>query len=258
MIEVTHCRTITEGMIGNDVIAVKRALSRWNPKVYPWQKFTPVAGPFLMNVVVEYKRRHKLGNLTRAIGPTMYESLERARTPKNEPAFDKFAIQLIKDFCESFTKTPEQRIREAIVNAGFFWYHHRSEISYSQARPFQKKKPPSIPSRWDCSAFVTNCHYAGGAPDPNGRGYDGLGYTGTLKNQGVRVGSVNDLMPGDLVFYGFSSGKPGFNPGDPTHVALYVGKFNGIPSVLSLGSYPMGFYRYNYRSINQRRHYKVT
>lgn len=52
-----------------------------------------------------------------------------------------------------------------------------------------------------------------GLKDPNGLGYNGFGYTGTLIQNGKRV-SASNLKPGDLVFYG----RHGIS-----HVAIYVG-----------------------------------
>jgi cell wall-associated NlpC family hydrolase len=81
-------------------------------------------------------------------------------------------------------------------------------------------------TRTDCSSFVTLCYKEGGAPDPNRRGYDGYGFTGTLWPRGVKVYTPRIA---DLVFYGW--GRSGW----PTHVALYVG--NG--EVISFGSTPI-------------------
>lgn len=101
--------------------------------------------------------------------------------------------------------------------------------------------------------FFTNCHYAGGAPDPNRLGYNGFGYTGTLLAGGKKC-LQRDILPGDAIMYGYTMvARPGFPVGSPTHVALYVG--NG--KVLSLGSYPMGYYPYDYRSINCFVHYDI-
>jgi hypothetical protein len=45
---------------------------------------------------------------------------------------------------------------------------------------------------------VTLVYKAGGAPDPNGSGYNGSGNTGTLMANGKKT---SDPQPGDLVFY---------------------------------------------------------
>jgi hypothetical protein len=256
-------REILQGHVGKDVIAHKRAISRARPDLYPWPQeggFTDLAGPLFLDAVVKWKKSKGLGS-TRVLGGRAHESLERThrRGSTTEWAFDARAIQLAQEYWESVTKTPEQMVREAICAAGFFWHSHKLSIAYSQARPFELGRPPFVPQRWDCSAFATNCHFAGGAPDPNGRGYDHLGYTGTLMTRGTRVSTVGNLDPGDLIFYGHSVAKPGFNAGDPTHVALYVGYRDGAHMVLSMGSYPMSYVRYDYRhDLNHFRHYNVA
>jgi cell wall-associated NlpC family hydrolase len=68
----------------------------------------------------------------------------------------------------------------------------------------------------DCSAFVTLVYKLAGAPDPNGSGYDGSGFTGTLWANGTRT---NQPRPGDLAFYGDPNSTA-------SHVNLYIG--NGM------------------------------
>jgi hypothetical protein len=252
--QVKFAREIIQGMAGKDVIAHKRAISRARPDLYQWTAFTDYAGDFFMDAVVKWKISKGLGR-ERVLGGRAHESLERTHRQGSatEWAFDARAIQLAQEHWDVYTKTPEQLARETIVAAAAYWYSHRYQIAYSQYRPFQRGRPPWVPSRWDCSGFVTCCYEAGNAPDPNGRGYDGLGYTGTLMERGTTVSRYN-LKPGDLVFYGSSLGKPGFPAGSPTHVALYAGD----GAVYSQGSFPMGFYPVAYRTINHCRTYDVT
>lgn len=256
---VRFCRPLTLGVRGGDVVAHKRALSRNSPKLYPWQEFSDYYGPVFEHAVSIYQKAHAIPP-TGKIGSTTHEALERSRNAaKDAWAFDATAIAEAKAFCLEFAKTPEQRVREAIVEAAFYWYSHRGQILYSQRRPFQLGKPPWVPAREDCSGFATICHFAGGAPDPNGRDYDGQGYTGTLMSRGVRVEHIGDLAPGDLIFYGYTTrSSPAFPVGSPTHVAVYVGVVAGQHSVISNGHYPMGLYPWGYRGVNHLRHYKVA
>lgn len=259
MINVRFPRVIKQGTQGKDVLAHKRAISRARPDLYPWHEFTDYAGGKFMHAVVVWKKSRHLNNQP-MIGKTAHELLERTHS-KTEPdtwAFDLLAIKLAQEYYDAVQAEKAGDTRRKLgVDAAFFWYSHRMGIQYSQARPFQMGKPIWTPSRWDCSAFATNCHYAAGAKDPNNRGYDHLGYTGTLMDTGKKVGSIEQLEPLDLIFYGSSPGGPGFPVGSPTHVATYVGKFDGVHMVISNGHYPMGFYPYNYRSINHLRHYEV-
>jgi len=253
-------RDITRGCAGKDVIAHKRAISRAVPQRYPWHEFTPYAGDKFIRAVMEFKRSKNMNSLPR-LGRTCHEVLERTHKKDSKQwAFDAVAIQDAHDYWELVQTKPEEKVRQAMVSAAFFWYAHRGSIAYSQARPFQVGKPVWVPSRWDCSAFYTCCSYAGGAPDPNGRDFDHQGYTGTLIDHGVRVPDVSHLEPGDAIFYGFTRyEQPGFPKGSPTHVAFYVGVKDGEHRILSHGHYPMGYYTYDYRSdINQYRHYDVA
>lgn len=255
---VAFCRPLKRGLRGKDVTAHKRAISHAVPGMYPWKgsNFTDYFGGELEKAVKAFQQQKGL-KVDGSIGSVTHEALERTPT-KNKPdewAFDSVAVNLADIFCQEYLK---KTVREAVVAAGFFWYEHRLLIAYKQLRPYPIIKPPDVPSWLDCSSFYTVCCYAGGAPDPNGRGYDGQGYTGTLMNHGTRVASVANLQPGDAIFYGYSSGSgPAFRRGDPTHVALYVGLINGVHSVISHGHYPMGLYRYDYTRINHFRHYNI-
>ena len=83
---------------------------------------------------------------------------------------------------------------------------------------------PGVPCHCDCSAFVTLCYNWAGAPDPNGQGYDGQGYTGTLLSHGVVI-LKNQAVPGDVVVYG---------PGTGDHTAMIVEAGND-PLTVSMG-----------------------
>lgn len=262
MPDVAFCREIHPGMRGDDVIAHKRALSRWNPHVYPWPKdgaFTDFAGTYFFTGLHEYKHEHNLGG-KKVLGKITHDAMEKSvchYAHHGEPAFDDHAVQLAHDFCDGYGKTPEEKIREAIVAEAFWLYAHRMHIGYSQRRPIQMVKPPGIPWSLDCSGYVTLDTWVGGGVDPNGLHFNGEGYTGTEIAHGTRVSTINQLKPADLIFYGYSRGMPGFRSGDPTHVAIYVGLIKGVPSVLSMGHFPMGLYPHNYRTINQMRTYDL-
>lgn len=83
-------------------------------------------------------------------------------------------------------------------------------IHYGQVRPMPLNWTKTLTT--DCSGFSTLCYKLAGAPDPNGRGYDGAGFTGTLLAHGRSVARAAAL-PGDLVFFG---------PGTAEHVAIVV------------------------------------
>lgn len=121
-------------------------------------------------------------------------------------------------------------------------------ITYSQtrSRPMDYCGPVFVPDFLDCSSAVTVIYEAAGYPDPNGRGYDGHGYTGTLLAHGRRV-RRSKIQPCDLVFYGRTAvARPGFPVGSPTHVAMVMDRKG---AVFTFGSEPGPvFRRIDYRS----------
>lgn len=151
------------------------------------------------------------------------------------PFYDWFGRWLV-----SRVKPDEPRgKRHRIVATAFVGYRNREALHYTQdVRRMQgvrdRIRPPRHPGWEDCSSFATWCYWAAGAPDPNGHGYDGIGYTGTQVENGRQT---NSPRPGDLVFYGGGA--------IPSHVAVYVG--NG--RVVSHGSEPGPYLlRIDYRS----------
>lgn len=122
------------------------------------------------------------------------------------------------------------RIRAAIVDFARwactapvepFWH-------YEQSRPIPvdlgaRRK---LPIKTDCSGFVTIAYKAAGAPDPNGYGYTGAGYTGSLLAHMRRLPSIDKAKAGDVIVYG---DKPG-------HHAVIVIEPGPDPLVASHGT----------------------
>ena len=252
---VPHCRDIKPGMSGGDVIAVKRALSRWDDHVYIWAEVTRQAGPFFVFAVKQFQKAKGIPQ-TGNIGATTQSALERThrRGHPTEWAFDNTAIGLATAYCKANSKTPEQLRRESIGGFALLCYQRQALIGYSQRRPFVGPQDlvDSDFSRIDCSGFVTDCYQAAGAPDPNGRGFDGQGYTGTLMGHGQPT-TLAALEVGDLAFYGFTTrSSPAFPYGSPTHVAI-IASLAPIIAVVSMGSDAgPSFLPYNYRATNPR------
>lgn len=63
-----------------------------------------------------------------------------------------------------------------------------------------------LPFTTDCSGFVTMMAKWGGAPDPNGSGYNGYGFTGTLLTNLPHTDRQH-AKRGDLVVYGDGTGE---------------------------------------------------
>lgn len=232
-------RPIIRGTKGQDVIAVKRALSRAG--YISWTQFTDVAGPYFINAVHKFQTDHKIKPA--GYGTHTHSVLLNTKKAgsKTEWAWDSYSIGLEHAEYVLLSTTPEQRIRAAILQAARNLYAYRNIIAYDQARPFPLySMGGAIPRYIDCSGFAIDCFHAANARCPvYGGSYDGEGYTGSLLAAGKKVASTHYLKPGDLIFYGYTT-RPSlaFPYGSPTHVAVYDG--NG--GVYSNGHHPMGHY----------------
>jgi cell wall-associated NlpC family hydrolase len=93
-------------------------------------------------------------------------------------------------------------LRPKIVAAARWGIANEPRIHYGQVRPIPFGR--RLPLTTDCSGFVTVCYYLAGAPDPNGLGYSGQGWTGTLLDH-LPVAGV--LRRGDIVVWGAYPGR---------------------------------------------------
>jgi hypothetical protein len=119
--------------------------------------------------------------------------------------------------------TADQKLRAKIVAEAKWGRAHEGSIHYRQQRPIDGiNRRHKLPLYTDCSGFVTLCYKWAGAPDPNGRRYDGYGYTGTLKAH-MRHISKSQVKPGDLCLW------------EGQHVALVI-KAGADPLLISHGS----------------------
>ena len=104
-------------------------------------------------------------------------------------------------------------IRDRIVGFARWGIENEPQIHYGQLRPIDGlDRPQALPLRTDCSGFVTVCYRWAGAVDPNGRDFDGQGYTGTML-QHCRQTARSAAQPADLVIWGAPPGH---------HVALVL------------------------------------
>ena len=95
-------------------------------------------------------------------------------------------------------------VRQAIVAAARWGIRNERRIHYGEVRPMPLGR--RLPLVTDCSGFVTLCYYLARAPDPNGRGYDGEGWTGTLIDHMTAV-APDDAQSGDVVVWGDYPGR---------------------------------------------------
>ena len=107
-------------------------------------------------------------------------------------------------------------LRRKIVAAARWGIAHEPRIHYGEIRPIPLGT--TLPLTTDCSGFVTICFYVADAPDPNGLGYSGQGYTGTLLDH-LQAIERADAARGDIVVWGAYPGRhcaivlePGVDP----------------------------------------------
>jgi hypothetical protein len=111
--------------------------------------------------------------------------------------------------------TAAMKIRYALCDYATWAVAHRDRFDYAEIRPIPdmgKDDVRKLPITTDCSGFVTILYKWAGAPDPNGEGYDGSGYTGTLLSHLPHI-SKADAWRGDLIVIG---------PGTGYHVVMLM------------------------------------
>jgi Putative peptidoglycan binding domain/NlpC/P60 family len=227
-------RVIKNGMVGKDCFAVKRGLSfagfgkwgAWNTK----QLF----GPFAVKNLKGFQDKHNL---------PVTGIYDLATHKKLSVFFDDYSKWLMG---QVVIISPRQKKINLIESTAMLGYTKRQYIHYTQGwlrmEGVRKKlHPPQYPNWEDCSSFSTWCYYVAGITDPNGLGYNGLGYTGTLAQNGTRVTSI---QTGDLIFYG---GGPPY-----THVAIAVSSTRVVSHGSESGPVLLDA---NYRPISAVRRY---
>lgn len=201
---VPFTRQIKKGTVGKDAKAVKRALSAAG--YMQWGTFTTTFGTFAVTALKRFQKAHALPQ------DGVYDLSDHR---KLAIYFDPYGAFLMGQAATS----PEDEKRRAIVATAMLGYAHRSTIHYTQTSlrmwgVRNNVQPPKVPPYEDCSSFSTWCYFVAGVKDPNGFGYGGWGYTGTLIEHGRKI-EPRDLKRGDLVFYGRAT--------VPSHVAVFVG-----------------------------------
>ena|SRR5262245_600491 len=144
-----------------------------------------------------------------------------------------------------------KQARDRAGQAAWLAYNNKANVHYTQGgnrwEGIANKlnaRHGKYPNNADCSSFATWCLWNGlylafqSSDVVNATSWRS-GYTGTMLGNGKIVKPENALK-GDLVLYG--KGHPG------AHVAIVVGKKDGVPMVISHGSEAGPFFvPYNYR-----------
>jgi cell wall-associated NlpC family hydrolase len=95
-------------------------------------------------------------------------------------------------------------VRDEIVGVARWGVRNAPRIHYAEVRPMPLRR--ALPLATDCSGFATLCYFLAGAPDPNGLGYIGQGYTGTLLRHLPHI-PLGAAQPGDVVVWGRYPGR---------------------------------------------------
>lgn len=205
---------------GPDVLAVKRAVwrgGRWEGPASRFdQEFSEefargVGGDVVETGLAGFQRQMKL-EATGQMGDETYQSLRYARVPAGfphagEPLFDAHAVELLEEAAEPKPADPDL-VRAAIADYCRRTIANTAEWHYEQYRAMRSLGvKPEAGGTSDCSEHATASYYWAkletgiAVPDPNHRGFDGYGYTGTL------ISNPDVLAPyrvGDLALYGSS------------------------------------------------------
>lgn len=240
---------------GQDVVAVKRALSRSG--YMPWNTFDNVYNTKTVSAVHRLQQSNNVYPATGHYGPKTHNLLVslHAKKKPQEWSFDKYAEFLYDKARDD--RVTKKDVVDFIVRVMFDMYEARADIDYSQMRPVypivQQITDPRRSRVLDCSGFLiyswylADRHFAAKgvdvpSPDPK-YGYSGYGNTWSLKDGGKRV-TEGTIQVGDCVFY-------------TGHVAIVVRTSPSI-NVISHGSKRGPLYLpYRYRNdIEEIRRYE--
>jgi hypothetical protein len=200
---------------GDDVIAVKRAVSRAG--FWPWQEFSDDftndfahGGGSKENSGVSGFQRSVGLDGTGTYGKNTHEKLRRAKVPKGAPhagedCFDARAVELYAGSTPPGSKPDVERVRDKLVEfctraiAEPDWY-------YSQNRAVDVSVSPDGPTTSDCSGSTIQAfHFAKretgiAVPDPSMQGWSGYGNTNYYEDDHPKVTSGSYVV-GDLAHY---------------------------------------------------------
>lgn len=115
---------------------------------------------------------------------------------------------------------------------------HAEQVLYQEVRPMVTRGLTESRLRellaagrditCDCSESVTLMFRLAGLADPNGLGYDGFGYTGTMLDHLPHFKNIEDAHVGTLIVFGSGTG---------THVVMVTKRNGQNPHVYSHGSH---------------------
>ena len=208
---------------GPDVLAVKRAVWRGGRWPGPSASFDSAfskafalgkSGNVGETGLAGFQRQMGF-QPTGQMGDETYQALRYARVPETlpnggQPLFDSRAVELLNQAAAPPPPKPPSAdaVRSAIALYCRGCIDNAPGWHYRQARAMDSLgRAPQAGGYSDCSEHATAAYYWAkiqtgiAVPDPNGRGFDGYGYTGTLINNPT---ATSPYQIGDLALYGSS------------------------------------------------------
>jgi hypothetical protein len=180
---------------GNDIIAVKRAVSRHGN--WPWMQFDSIwhTGPgTFADVGLKNFQKQKGLTADSIYGPETHKALINSKIPAGhvhagEWCFDQTSINL-------YTGAPDPTAAVTIVKAIFKWWRCAEGVQakwhYSQRRPIDLASKCDAGGYSDCSGMVVQAAHAAGAKSPDVvYGYSGWGNTDSLRRGGKSISLVD-------------------------------------------------------------------
>ena len=236
-------RVIRPGMKGDDVFYLKRALSEAGCGKWLGPAFTKTNGRYNVQNIKKFQKKVGLKQ-DGVYGETTHKKLAKY--------YDRYGAKGMNDMYVKIHMGPAEKSIAAALDIYNYCrmtgkgVYTQSGLRMSIVR--NKWRPPFFPHTLfeDCSSSVTGEDWIAGNPDPNGLGYNGQGFTGTLAVHGTRVAKATKAALG---FYGNYPYK---------HVVRCIGfRGDGTPLVFSWGSGLPKIHESNYRGdfSHWRRYY---
>jgi hypothetical protein len=224
---------LTRGSRNKGVRAINKALARagfrrWQVFSFVWTRWTERAYVRFMRSRGYAVKRNSEGHAVYA--PDGHRALARF--------FDAYDLKYLL-LAPKPKPSADERIRAGFVAELMYLYNRRWATPYSQARAYDRRKPPRA---LDCSA---SGEWAGEHSEVGAISQmPGYGNTDSqisrLRRLGRQRSGFAGAKPGDPIYYG--------RGGDPSHVAYYLGRKDGRSICWSFGSFPAKILDANYRS----------
>lgn len=220
-IAVPYQGPLRPGMNNKAVKAMARALA--HAGYLPWAPWVlgTVFGPQKKKALIKFKKDHALSGDS-VYGPKAHHMLA--------PYYDQYAIHFLLE------GSLDDAQREKFVSMLYYLYNMRYNLPYTQARPYDRRKPPL--RGLDCSSAGEWASEFAKMPSLSGlaRGWGNtFSQLDHYRSLGRVRGSVSHAELGDPLYYG-----------DPSHVTYWLG--GDDLRIISNGSHPMRIAPYNYRT----------